>query len=434
VSEDPEGSGPEPARARAVGRAVRGLAVDIGPLRRHRKYRLLWFGGLISQTGRQITLVAVYFQVFQLTGSAAAVGLIGLVQVIPLIVFSIWGGTLVDRLDRRRLLLASQMGLVAATSILLAGAIAGDPPLWLVYTGTGLAAAFSGIDSPTGSAIIPNLISREELPSAIALNQVMFNTTMIAGPALAGLIIAGVGLSWAYAIDLATYGAAILAAWRLPSLPPQREPGDDAPRGWASVREGFSYLKGRRVLKSTFTIDLVAMIFGMPRALFPILAVTQFHRGPEVVGALFSAIAVGALAGALTAGWVGSVRHQGRAVMWAVAAWGAAIAAFGLVGDNLWLGLTLLALAGTADVISAVFRGTILQLSVPDSLRGRLSAIHILVVTGGPRLGDLEAGLVAQAFSPTISVISGGLACVVGVGVIALLVPELARYHVGEAT
>ena len=197
------------------------------------------------------------------------------------------------------------------------------------------------------------------------------------------------------------------------------------------MREGFAYLKGRRVLQSTFAIDVVAMIFGMPRALFPILALTQFHRGPAVVGLLFAAPAVGAFIGALTTGWVGRVRHQGRAVIWAVVMWGAGIAAFGLVGANLWLGLILLAVAGAADVISAVFRTTILQLAVPDSLRGRLSGIHILVVTGGPRLGDLEAGLVAQAFSPTVSVVSGGLLCILGASALSLLVPAFRRYHAG---
>jgi MFS family permease len=187
------------------------------------------------------------------------------------------------------------------------------------------------------------------------------------------------------------------------------------------------------VLQSTFAIDIVAMVFGMPRALFPLLAITQFRRGEAVVGLLFAAPAVGALIGALTTGWVKHVRHQGMAVVWAVVLWGAGIAAFGLVGSNLWLGLFFLAFAGAADVISAVFRSTILQLSVPDSLRGRLSGIHILVVTGGPRLGDLEAGLVASAFSPMVSVVSGGLLCIVGAGMVAWLVPSFRRYHAGEA-
>jgi MFS family permease len=199
------------------------------------------------------------------------------------------------------------------------------------------------------------------------------------------------------------------------------------------VREGFAFLRGRAVLKASFGIDVIAMVFGMPRALFPILAVTQFDRGPAVVGLLFAAPAVGAVLGALTAGWVKHVRHQGMAVVWAVVVWGAGIAAFGLVSD-LWLGLLLLAIAGAADVISAVFRSTILQLSVPDALRGRLSQIHILVVTGGPRLGDLEAGLVASAFSPAVSVVSGGLLCIAGAALLAWLVPSFGRYHAGETT
>jgi MFS family permease len=198
------------------------------------------------------------------------------------------------------------------------------------------------------------------------------------------------------------------------------------------VREGFAYLRGRRVLQSTFTVDLVAMVFGMPRALFPVLAVVQFHRGPGTVGALFSAAAAGALAGALTSGWVGRVTRQGLAVVAAVVVWGAGIAAFGLAGHHLVLALFFLAVAGAADVISAVFRGTILQLSVPESLRGRLSAVHILVVTGGPKIGDAEAGFVAQLTTPTISVVSGGLACIVGAVLLAVLVPELPRYRADE--
>jgi MFS family permease len=422
-----------------VGRAVRGLAVDVTPLRRSRDYRLLWFGELISETGRQITAVAVYIQVFRLTGSPGAVGIVGLVQLVPLVLTSIAGGAIVDRVDRRKLLMVSQVGLAMASAILLVGALAGDPPLVLVYGASGLSAAFGGLDYPTRSAIVPNLVTRDQLPSAIALNQVMFNATMIVGPAVAGLVVARLGLSWAYGLDLMTYGATLVAAALMRPQPPRssRSRGDERPSGLASIAEGFSYLRGRRVLQSNFTIDLVAMIFGMPRALFPILAATQFGamgdaEAARITGWLFSAIAVGALAGAATAGWVGRIRRQGLAVMWAVAVWGLAIAAFGLVGSNLWLALLLLALAGGADVVSAVFRNTILQSSVPDDLRGRLSAMHVLVVTGGPRLGDFEAGLVAQAFTPTISVVSGGVVCVAGVAAIGLLVPRFVRYRAGE--
>jgi MFS family permease len=195
------------------------------------------------------------------------------------------------------------------------------------------------------------------------------------------------------------------------------------------MTEGFRFLRGRRVLQATFYVDLVAMIFGMPRALFPVLAVTQFGAGPKIVGVLFSAVSVGALLGAVTAGWVRRIRRQGLAVLWAVGVWGVGIVGFGLSGGELGLALAFLALAGAADVISAVFRGTILQQSVPDSLRGRMSAVHIVVVTGGPRLGDVEAGLVASLFTPAISVVTGGVACIAGIVLVALAVPEFARYR-----
>jgi MFS family permease len=228
-----------------------------------------------------------------------------------------------------------------------------------------------------------------------------------------------------------TYVVMLLAVLLIAPMPPERTPGGKT--GLAAVREGFAYLRGRPVLQTNFLIDIIAMVFGMPRALFAILAVTQFHQGDAIVGLLFAAPAVGALLGALTSGWVKHVRHQGRAVIWAVMLWGAGIAAFGLVGDHLGLALFFLAFAGGADVISAVFRNVILQLSVPDELRGRLSQIHILVVTGGPRVGDLEAGLVGSWFTPGISVVSGGLLCMAATGLLAWLVPSFRRYHAGES-
>jgi predicted MFS family arabinose efflux permease len=215
-------------------------------------------------------------------------------------------------------------------------------------------------------------------------------------------------------------------------MPPRREEEGRLP-AWRAVKEGFAYLRSRRVLISTFLIDLDAMIFGMPRAVFPVLALTVFHVGPQGLGLLYAAPAMGALAGALTTGWVGRVRHQGRAVIWAVVLWGAAITAFGLSGRFFLLGLGFLAFAGAADVISAVFRGTILQSTVPDALRGRLSAINIIVVTGGPRLGDVETGVVASLVSPWFAVVSGGVACVLGALLVARRFPELARHHADDA-
>lgn len=418
-------------RAERVRTAVRGFAVDASPLRASRDYRRIWLGMLVSELGHQFALVATYVQVTQLTGSPAAVGAIGLFGFVALVVGTLVGSSFVDAYDRRTILIFSQVGYMAASGTLLLGALHGDPPIGLVYGAVALIAALSAIDLPTRSAMTPRLVGRELLPSALALNQVVWNGTALLGPALAGITIARLGLAWAYAIDVVTYLAMLAAAISIGRMPPERS-GRTA-SGVAAVREGFAYLRGRRVLQSTFAIDIVAMVFGMPRALFPILAVTQFNRGAGIVGLLFAAPAVGAVVGALAGGWVSRIRHQGMAVIWAVVLWGAGIAAFGLVSHHLWLGLLLLAVAGAADVVSAVFRSTILQLSVPDTLRGRLSGIHILVVTGGPRLGDLEAGLVAQAFSPTVSVVSGGLLCIAGAGLVAWLVPAFRRYHAGEA-
>lgn len=407
---------------------LRRIALDVAPLRVSRDFRLIWGGLFISELGYQFTLVAVYVQVYALTRSAAAVGLTGLFSFGALLLGSVVSGAVIDAYDRRTLMLVAQVGFAAASGVLLAGAIHGRPPVWTIYLATSLLAAVSTIDAPTRSAMTPRLVGADLLPSALALNQVVWNGVGLLGPALGGIVIARLGVSWAYGIDLVTYAAMFVAVLMIAPMPPGGE-GAPGSTGWDAVKEGFSFVRASRLLQSTFTIDLIAMIFGLPRALFPILAVTQFHRGPEVVGLLFSAPAAGALIGALTGGWARHVRRQGKAVIWAVAAWGAAIAAFGLVGSNLPLALVFLAAAGAADVISAIFRSTILQLAAPEELRGRLSAIHILVVTGGPRLGDLEAGLVAQAFSPTVSVVSGGLICIVGAGVVSLVYPELRHYR-----
>jgi MFS family permease len=408
--------------------ALRGLALDLTPLRTSRDFRVLWVGELVSIVGRQITVVALPVQVFLLTRSSFDVGLIGLAQLGPLIVFSVGFGHVVDRVDRRRLILVTEFGIAGATGLLLLGAIQGHPSLGYLFVAAGLQAAVGALNHPARSAAVPNIVTEEQLPAAMALNQVLFTGAMVVGPALAGLIIARLGFAWAYGVDVITSGAAVAGAYLLRPLPPTRENGGES-RALADIREGFAYLRRRRVLLSTFLIDLDAMIFGMPRALFPVLALTTFHVGKQGVGLLYAAPAAGALVGALTTGWVGDVRRQGLAVIWAVVLWGAAITAFGLSSRWFWLALLFLAVAGAADVISAVFRGTILQQSVPDALRGRMSAVHIMVVTGGPRLGDFEAGAVAALVSPWFSVVSGGVACVAGAGILALLVPQLAGYR-----
>jgi MFS family permease len=415
------------SRARA---AVRNLAADVTPLRRSRDFRLLWTGLLVSESGHQFTIVATFIQVRNLTHSTLAVGMIGLVGLVALVAGTLVGGQLLDVVDRRRLLIAAQFCYMAAAGLLLVGAVLERPPLALIYGGVALLSATSAIDGPARNAMTPRLVGRDLVPAAAALNQIVWQVTALVGPALAGVVIASLGLAWAYGIDLVTYGAMLVAAMAIRPVPPERTP--DAKTGWAAVREGFGYLRGRPVLSSTFIVDIIAMVFGMPRALFPFLAANRFHAGPAVAGLFFSAPAVGALVAASTTGWVGRIRHQGQAVLWSVALWGVGITAFGLAGGHLLLALFCLAFAGGADVISAVFRNTILQLSVPDALRGRLSGIHILVVTGGPRLGDLEAGAVASMFSPLVSVVSGGLLCIAGTALLAVFVPAFRRYHAGD--
>ena len=404
---------------------LRRLAIDLRPLRASRDFRLIWTGLLVTSTGSQFTLIAVFVQVKELTGSEAAVGATGLAYLLGLVVGSLAGGAILDAWDRRRLLMFAQVGLAAGSAILLGGALAGEPPLWLIYTGLAVLAASSSLDGPTRSAITARIIDPAQLPAAQALNQVVWNTAALLGPLLAGLVIAWAGgVTVAYAVDLASIGCMFVAASLLRPMPPMRE--DHADTGLRAIREGFDFARKQRLIMSTFLIDLVAMVFGLPRVLFPFLIVEQFNGSPSVIGVLFAALAIGALFGALTSGWTGRIRRQGLAVIVSVAAWGVAIAAFGL-STWLWLGLAMLALAGWADVISAIFRTTILQMTAPDRLRGRLFGIHILVVTGGPRLGDVEAGVVARLVSPAFSVVSGGIACVIGAGLVALAYPELRR-------
>jgi MFS family permease len=379
--------------------------------------------------GRQFTVVAASFEIYQLTHSTVMVGLLSLGQLFPLLIFSLIGGSLADALDRRRLLLGIQV-LMAATSVGLAvNASLAQPTVWALFACTAASAAFSAVDSPARTAVVPGIVARDLFPAASALQQMSFQVSAAVGPLLAGILIARVGISAAYWFDVGSFGAAIIALLAMRPLLPV---GGTTRLGLGSMLDGVRFLKGRRALQSTFIIDINAMVFGMPRALFPQMAVEVFHGGSVVYGALSAAPGVGAMVGAATSGWVGRVRHQGRAVIYAVGVWGLAVAVF---GATRWLALALvmLAVAGAADVVSAVFRNTILQLSVPDRLRGRLSALHIAVVTGGPRLGDAESGVVAAATNAQVSAVSGGLACVIGVAIIAKLIPELGRWTEADA-
>ena len=403
-------------------RPARRLLIDLTPLRRSRDLRRLVSGELVSVLGTQLTTVAVPYQVYQLTRSSLAVGLVSITQLFPLIAGSLLAGSVVDAMDRRRLLMAAQVLMAACSAGLAVNADLG-PALWPLFVLPALAAGFSGLDSAGRNAIVPNMVRRSEVPTANAIFQALFQLGLVVGPAVAGLLLEGAGVRFVYWLDVASFGVALLAVFLI-SPQPVREPGHRP--GLRSILEGLRFVRGRQALQGAYLIDINAMVFGMPRALFPALATTVFGGGASTLGFLYAAPGAGALVGALTTGWVSRIQRQGLAVIIAVIAWGAAITCFGLVS---WLpaALLLLAAAGCADVISAVFRSTIIQLTVPDSLRGRLAGLQIAVVTGGPRVGDLESGVVATAFGDTFSVVSGGLACIAGALLLARLLPGFRR-------
>lgn len=416
-------------------RRVRALLVDVEPLRLDHDFRLLWLGQLVSGSGRAVTAVALPYELYVLTHSSLAVGALAVVQLVPILTFALGGGAVADAVDRRRLLILTQVGLMLTSVALavLAGGIAGpNPPIALFYVVAFVAAGLGAIDQPARSSAIPRLVPRERLQSAIGLGQLSFQAIGVAGPALGGLLLASVGVATAFAFDAVTFLAALLALVLIRPLPPTR----GAPRpSLGSIAEGLRFARAKRIVLATFVIDLDAMVFGMPSALFPALALDVFHAGPAGVGLLAAAPAVGAFGGALLTGWTNSVVRPGRAVIVAVVGWGAAIAAFGLAAfapsvTGFALALVFLAVAGTADVISAVLRNAIAQFETPDELRGRVMSIHTLVVTSGPRLGDAEAAAVAGLFGPQLSVVSGGVLCLLGLVGVVRSFPELLTYAV----
>ena len=373
--------------------------------------------------GTQLTLVAVSFQAYSLTHSTLVVGLVGLGQLVPLLAGALWGGTLADAMDRRSVLVFTQVAMAAAVGGLVVNASFAHPAIWPLFVCTAANAGFQGIDWPARRAALPMLVDERDVTAAIALQTTIQQLALVAGPALAGVLIATIGLSAVYGIDVATFAVALAAALLLPALVPS---GGGTPMGARSMTEGFRHLRKEKLLSATYWIDLNAMVFGMPRAVFPALGAGLFGGGAGVVGLLYAAPGAGALIGSLFTGWCSRVHHQGRAIAACVVVWGMTIALFGII-PVLWIGLTLLALAGAADVVSAVFRQAVQQRAVPEHLQGRLSGTFFAVVAGGPRLGDAETGVTAAIGGPQFAVWSGGLACVAGVAVLLWRVPELWR-------
>jgi MFS family permease len=401
-------------------RLLRRAAIDTTPLR-HADFRRLWIGNSVAFVGFQVTAVAVPVQVYDLTGSSFWVGMLGLVGLVPLIVFGLWGGAIADAVDRRVLLLLSSLVLWACTGGLLAQALLDLDSLPLLLALVAVQAAGFAVASSTRGAIVPRVLAAPLVPAANTLSFTASNVGMVVGPLLAGVILARWSFATAYAMDLVVFSVALYAALRLPALPPTAR---STTPGLRSVIDGLAFIVTRPVLLLSFVVDITAMVLAMPRALFP--AAAAGFGGGTAVGWLFAAIAIGSVLAGLSSGWIGRIRRQGLALVLAVMAWGLAVAAAGLA-PVLWLAVLLLAIAGAADLVSAVYRQTILQTYAPDEMRGRMQGVFIVVVAGGPRLGDLRAGATAAALGVTFSWVGGGLLCAALVG-LALLVPAFRRY------
>ena len=400
------------------------LLVDIGPVRRNRNFRLLYLGQLASLLGSNLTVVAVPYQVFRDTHSSLWVGLASLIQLPFLIVGSLWGGAMGDRFDKRTLMVVSAGALCTTSAALAINARLDDPHLAVLLLLAAFAAGLAGFSGPLRSAAIPNLVKPDELVAAYSLNTVAMNGSAVVGPALAGVLIAAVGLFSCYAIDAGTFLILLFSGVMMSAMPASGEHSEVALL--RAISDGFRYVRSHAIAQAVYLVDLNAMVFGLPRALFPAIALTLYHGGPKTLGLLYAAPGAGALIMAVMTGWIARVRRQGRLVALVVIAWGLAMTVFGLV-HVLVVGLVCLGFAGAMDVISTVLRNTILQTAITDEFRSRVSAIQMAVVTGGPRLGDVESGVVASLTSTEFSVVSGGVACVVGVIVLMWRRPTVWR-------
>lgn len=413
----------EPAEIREPG-LIRRLVVDLGPLKRYPAFRRLFVGQTISTFGSEVAAVAAPFQLYQLTHSTLQVGLLSLCELVPLLTLTIVGGAVADAVDRRRMLLVTEVLLALVALGFAFNASLAEPRVWAIYVLVTLAMSFFSLGVAGMNTVIPRLVQPHELAAANAIENVYGSTTNVAGPALGGLLIAVLGLKGAYLLDAGTFAASLWSVWRLPPM----TPAHDAQRpSWQTIKEGFRFVRRKKVLLGMFLVDSNAMVFGMPRALFPALAIHRFDGGAGALGLMYAAPYAGALVSSLLSGWIGHVRRQGVIVAVAAALWGVAIAAFGFA-ETFWLALLLLAAAGAADNVSAVLRGTILWTVTPDELRGRVSGIEFAQVAATPALGNVEAGLVASLTSLRFSIVSGGVLCVAGTVLVALAVPAFTRY------
>lgn len=424
---------------------LRSVLADTRPLR-NPHFRRLWNANIITVIGAQLTVVAVPAQIYAITGSSGYVGLTGLFGLVPLVVFGLWGGALADHLDRRRLLVATTLGLIF-TSVGFWGQAALDlRNVWVLLGLFSVQQAFFAVNQPTRSAVLPRLLPVDILPAANSLNMTVMMAGGIAGPLVGGALIPVLGYSWLYLVDALFLLATLRAVWLLPPMQPQADAGGArrAP-GLRSVIEGFTYLSGHPVLLMSFVVDIIAMVFGMPRALFPEIAQVAFggpQEGGVAFAVLFAAIPAGAVLGGTLSGWVSRVTRHGRAVVLAICAWGVGIVGFGvgvLLGGGAalpWLvpAAAFLAAAGAADMASAAFRQAMLQGAAADEVRGRLQGVFIVVVAGGPRVADVLHGAAAERFGAAPVTIAGGLLVLAGVVLASAVVPSFWRYDVARSS
>ncbi|MDT5159591.1 MAG: hypothetical protein QOH51_3948 [Acidobacteriota bacterium] len=414
-------AGTRPERGR-VRQALGALALDLTPLGESREFRLLFAGQAVSFFGSMMTFVALPWQMYRLTRSPLAVGMLGVAEFVPIFLMAFVGGALADAVDRRRMVLLTESLLALGTLVLVFNSLLQQPRVWVIYLCAALFAALNGLQRPSLEALMPRLVRAELLPSAMALRSLGGTASMIGGPALGGLLVASLGPALTYSIDFTTFAASLAALWMMRAVPPPA--GAQAP-SLRSIVDGLRYARSRPELLGTYLVDMNAMFFGMPMALFP--AVAEGFGGGASVGLLYAAPAFGAMCVTLTSGWAKRINRHGLCVALAAAVWGIAIVGFGLAG-RLWLALMCLALAGAADMVSGLFRMTIWNQTIPDHLRGRLAGIEMVSYTTGPLLGNAEAGVVAGLFGVRASIVSGGVLCMAGTALLSLMLPQLIGY------
>src|SRR3989440_4359719 len=402
----------------------------LGPWRvlRNRNYSLLFWGQLISSAGTQMQVVAVSWQVFLLTHSAIALGLIGLVQAVPRLIFSLVGGVFADIFDRRKMLLIVEITMASTSVALALCTIFHVINIVIIYAIVLVAASVSAFEYPTRQAIIPSLVTREQMPDAMSLNSAMMQLTFIIGPTIGGFSIAWLGVANTYWFDVILYFVVMASLFMMgvPSLPPDKR----AQVGIGALREGLQFLRAHPIILAVLSLDFCATFFGSPRALLPVYASDILHVGPQGLGILLAATSIGAVALTPFTGRISRISRQGLGVVLAIICWGICIIAFGFSPGPLWLSVLFLAGSGAADMVSMILRGLVIQLTTPDEFRGRISAVNAMFVIGGPMLGQFESGVVAGVVSPQFSVVSGGVACILATVAIAACVPGLLRVKI----